>query len=283
VKKILEIIRNKTGIELRTQNLDNQPGDDFDASGSILRHGRLWLSRYRDRNYHNLLQFSWVTRFSNPGVRVSIEQEDGPSFSMSGPLGSYYFSFPTRTDRFLQAFQKLAGVGQWEDVTIFNLYTYQGSLSWKVMGASDSWDSKIPRWRDGNFDYYNLIFKQTMTDEPIVEGSLSPRNINIPMPEGVYQWKIQFQRRVLKRRFLRKKSFVTYNAECHEGQQIPKPGKGENSWDCGPDAIFGQSGPGSSVTEAIAKIVQGVLRDRERYGSGHTYVDGGIYDEKLAS
>lgn len=43
-------------------------------------------------------------------------------------------------------------------------------------------------------------------------------------------------------------------------------GKGENSWDCGPDAIYGMSSEGHSFEDAVATYVKAVLRERARRG-----------------
>lgn len=43
-------------------------------------------------------------------------------------------------------------------------------------------------------------------------------------------------------------------------------GKGESSWDCGPDAIYGMSSPGHSYEDAVAAYVKAVLRERARRG-----------------
>lgn len=48
---------------------------------------------------------------------------------------------------------------------------------------------------------------------------------------------------------------------------IPFEGKGENSWDCGMDGVFGTSGP--TVADAVGNAVKAVLRNRERYGGPH--------------
>lgn len=45
---------------------------------------------------------------------------------------------------------------------------------------------------------------------------------------------------------------------------LPFPGKGENSWDCGDDGIYGFGG--ASLESAIERAVTHVKRDRERYG-----------------
>ena len=51
----------------------------------------------------------------------------------------------------------------------------------------------------------------------------------------------------------------------HEGEQIPVPGKGENSWDCGEDATFSLSCPSTTISEAIGEMVKSCMRTRERY------------------
>lgn len=43
-------------------------------------------------------------------------------------------------------------------------------------------------------------------------------------------------------------------------------GKGENSWDCGDDAIFGCGSTGLTPALAVGDYIKAVLRDRERYG-----------------
>jgi hypothetical protein len=45
---------------------------------------------------------------------------------------------------------------------------------------------------------------------------------------------------------------------------IPHNGKGENSWDCGDDGLWGCGG--DTVEEAIGHAVSSVLRSRRRYG-----------------
>lgn len=43
-------------------------------------------------------------------------------------------------------------------------------------------------------------------------------------------------------------------------------GKGENSYDCGPDAIYGMSSEGHSFEDAVATYVKAVLRERAKRG-----------------
>jgi hypothetical protein len=48
---------------------------------------------------------------------------------------------------------------------------------------------------------------------------------------------------------------------------IPVEGKGENSWDCGMDGVFGTSG--KTVEDAVANCVRSVTRMRNQYGGPH--------------
>jgi hypothetical protein len=43
-------------------------------------------------------------------------------------------------------------------------------------------------------------------------------------------------------------------------------GKGENSYDCGPDAIYGMSSDGHGYEDAVAAYVKAVLRERAKRG-----------------
>lgn len=49
---------------------------------------------------------------------------------------------------------------------------------------------------------------------------------------------------------------------------VPVPGKGENSWDCGDDAISSSTAPVETVGEAIGSFYESIRRPREKYGSG---------------
>lgn len=92
------------------------------------------------------------------------------------------------------------------------------------------------------------------------------RDVEIPMPERVYRG------RATKRSFTyRSESFplvrkhgTSVEIEMFPGEQVPVPGKGENSWDCGDDAIFGATSWTPSIEEAVGRLVAGALRDRRR-------------------
>ena len=86
------------------------------------------------------------------------------------------------------------------------------------------------------------------------------------MPEGDYQDDYSIKRSIYKRPRWRRRVLETMVVDLPV--PIPVPGKGENSWDCGDDAIWSVAfnGANTSVEQAMNKVRDGALRDRERYG-----------------
>lgn len=83
--------------------------------------------------------------------------------------------------------------------------------------------------------------------------------------DGPYTGKARREHCEWKRRFSTKRvdDFVV----DMDPPGLPFPGKGENSWDCGDDAIYGFGGV--SLEAAIAKNVADVKRYRQRYGGSN--------------
>ncbi len=84
----------------------------------------------------------------------------------------------------------------------------------------------------------------------------------IPMPEGCYKAIATPETRTWTWRFGWKKVRKSINLHIEGG--IPFSGKGENSWDCGDDGLWGTGG--DTVEEAIGNAVASVLRNRRRHG-----------------
>lgn len=93
-------------------------------------------------------------------------------------------------------------------------------------------------------------------------------SVEIPMPEGNYAGRVRKETRVWKRPrwpWIRQRR-VEWWVDMIEG--VPHAGKGENSYDCGDDAVMGTGG--STRAEAIANVTRAALRNRERYGEAST-------------
>lgn len=90
-----------------------------------------------------------------------------------------------------------------------------------------------------------------------------PVEVFVPLPEGSYRAIATPETYVWRRRFyvpLRRRDDVRLDIPGG----IPFSGKGENSWDCGDDGLFGCGG--DTIEDAIAQAVKSVLRARRRYG-----------------
>jgi hypothetical protein len=100
-----------------------------------------------------------------------------------------------------------------------------------------------------------------------------PEPVVIPMPEGNYPGTLRQEHRVWKRKRWPWPSKTRSDFWIDMEVGIPTPGKGENSYDCEDDAIFGTGG--ASRSEAIGNVTKAALRQRERYGSDRWVPDAG--------
>ena len=126
-----------------------------------------------------------------------------------------------------------------------------------------------PWWREISLTKYK-IWGRTAS-EKIVEDSGA---CAIPMPEGTYPatWeKSRYEQRHVRwpgtwlDRVKSMDSKATFSIDEIPGG-IPNWGKGESSWDCGMDGLFGISGGFRTLEAAIGGAVESALRNRRRYG-----------------
>lgn len=125
---------------------------------------------------------------------------------------------------------------------------------------ADEWRSRDPWWRKqivlrvGDW----ILGKQRCE---VTKGT--PVEVFVPMPEGSYRAIATPETMIWRRRFyvpMRRRDDVTIDIPVG----IPFAGKGENSWDCGDDGLFGTSG--DTVDDAISNCVRSALRQRRRRG-----------------
>jgi hypothetical protein len=130
-----------------------------------------------------------------------------------------------------------------------------------------SWSSKEPWWMHWTFHFDNFILG-SMQHKLELHGQ--PTRIWIALPEGSYLAAAQYETRTWTRSrwpwWPFKKTRQATSVDVHAWHGLPHEGKGENSWDCGTDGLFGYSAEGHSVEAAIAKGVELTLKDRNRYG-----------------
>ncbi len=277
---MLENVLSKVGLTAQTQNLDQRPGDGYEASGNILKHGRVWIREVADRGREKL-RVEWVFGDLGLGAELAIGDCEGPEWNMHVivPGMKLFWSVPAE-QAVVDWFRKRSIGEKYDDIDIVYATFHDGALFWRMLHSDSTWHTATPKHRHGNFGLVDfLLGKFTVTRE-----TYETREVTIPMPEGGYTWTISMERTTITRPRWRPTVTRTFQADCKKGHQIPKPGKGESSWDCGPDAIHGMSGPGvRTIEEAIGKVVGRTLHDRRRRGAKDTYATGGIHDPERSN
>ncbi len=240
-----------------SQNLDSKPGDGWDASGSKLMHGRGRLY-FGNRD---IIRLEWSLRDHSLGTRLCIgDAECEVAGHISLLLGTLYWGFPCPAwlDRL---FNRGYHSGREFDASF-----HHGSFYWKFFARDGEWSSVDPWWMSWSVNFKDVLLGRMRHSEDRI---LETRSVVIPMPEGTYDATVVMKLESWKRLLGRRHRVIRAHIDVPVG--IPFPGKGENSWDCGPDATFGLCCSADTPEEAIGRLVASVLRDRQRNGGSHTY------------
>ncbi|KKN81392.1 hypothetical protein LCGC14_0320050 [marine sediment metagenome] len=217
-------------------------------------NGRAWWHFGKDSGWN--LAWQWV--FS-PRLRckfsIGHDEESGYGFSIGLPFFALYVS--------------LGYPGSYKkDKRDLSLSIHDWTLWWRVWADPDCWNNQRPRWRDGSFHFLDVLLgkvKHWKEDERVVD-------VLLPLPERSYPGTVEMYTGIWKRPrwFADRRSMC--EVEIPRGGKAPQfPGKGENSWDCGDDAIYGLHRECKTVPEAVGKYVEAVLHNRERRGVAFDY------------
>lgn len=90
----------------------------------------------------------------------------------------------------------------------------------------------------------------------------------LALPEATYPVHMEFYRctRYYTRFSYTTKPYTMSEMKMEKGIKVP--GKGESEWNCGDDATFGLWCQADSVPKALSKLLETIVEDRMRYGSG---------------
>ena len=136
------------------------------------------------------------------------------------------------------------------------------TIRWCFWSTSMEWHSKTPRWRDGSFNLVDfLLGRWNIVDRP-----LKYRWVLVPMPERAYVGCACLSEVTVKRPRWFGRCTPRVTIIMLPGEQVPFPGKGESSWDCGEDGYYESTSPARSISDGVAELVRSVLGRRERYG-----------------
>jgi len=236
-------------------------------------HGRAWLGDLRERVR---LRVEWVFGSSTCGAKLAfLNQGDTVSGHAALPPVALYWGvelpFRGAVHRFLDSLVNPTDMSDKYGAREFSLQVHDWAIWWSVWTDPNGWSSKRPRWRNGAFHVLDALLGKAKHSS--VE--LKRVSVVVPMPEGVYGGECALTEDTWQRPRWFAKRLRRATVEMRE--PIPFPGKGENDWDCGEDALYGLTAPASTVAEAVAATAASALRSRERYG-GIDYVP-----EKLRS
>ena len=148
-------------------------------------------------------------------------------------------------------------------------------LRYALWAKEHEWSKADPWWVRGvTIDFERVLFGRPAHEATVVDSGVCV----VPMPERNYEATYEVTEHVnhwSERLGRFRDPQVWYSTSIDPGAAIPVPGKGENSWDCGDDAIYGMSAGGRNVSDAIGKLVASALNTRQRHGGQHMSVPGG--------
>lgn len=204
--------------------------------------------------------------------RNGSESDCGVSF-YAGPLGSVWLRLRSPWTKWMNVKQ---GKPDWaySRKTGFRFFPWEGCyFQFNFEDIDGCWTKGQPWWRDATITK-RTFFGLTKTDTDKGASGLT----QVPLPEGNYPARWEHTTYTnhylsplgkLRDRVLGPREHSLVSLDIDGG--IPVEGKGENSWDCGMDGLFGVSG--ATVEDAVANAVRSVLRDRERSVGAE---DGGL-------
>lgn len=159
------------------------------------------------------------------------------------------------------------GIEVWELVK--RLPTFDSSFYWFEDGFwlqlfGDRWESRSDAqwWRKmHHFNVVDFIFGKAVHSEK----DIATYAVKIPLDGKQFPATIRMYESIWKRP--RAKTRRTKCADIKIDDPPKFPGKGENSWDLGDDAIYGMHTKADNVADAIGQYVKAVLHNRFRRGS----------------
>lgn len=212
---------------------------------SLIKHGKCWWHLSTKKT----IGLEWCLFNPDIGIGVDFEEygsHNGILLSFGCGLVSLYLSLDMGW-RFKR--------NREYSVRIFD------NTIWFACGRNpDEWRKGQPWYWDFNFCPADFFLGRPKYSSKV----LSEHNVVIPMPEGCYDATIKLEESTWKRPRWFKRTLRRADIEIPKG--IGYPGKGENSWDCGDDAMFGLTCPAENLSEAIGKAVSSVLESRLKYG-----------------
>lgn len=127
-------------------------------------------------------------------------------------------------------------------------------------GRDNTWQKGLLNWKDellGEVEQSRVVTRTVRT--------------SLSLPEGVYPCTVELvDVAVWNKNLPRSTRSVAKQCEVKFDEPAPPfPGKGENAYDVDDDSLHMHSGPGATVTDALASCFRFVMAKRERHGGLH--------------
>lgn len=226
------------------------------------KHGIRWWLHLRSRTRPQCVAvefYWWSPRF---GVTLSTDDE-GWNLSLALPPFALYLSLEG-----LPLWQPMKKhIFTWDnnrevwlpDRREFYVRVHDWTIWFAPWGRWGEWSRRDPWWVRGvSLNLKDLVLgRLTYAAEEL---ALVP--CHVPMPEGQYPAVAKVQRVTRGRTRWFKRTCQEVDLSIPKG--IPFAGKGENSWDCGDDGLFGIGG--DSIDDAIRRAQEAVYTSRRKYG-----------------
>lgn len=231
-------------------------------------HRRWWLNWQTREGRNNAVGMELVAPGRYVGAAVTFD--DTGDYAILVSLAVWVATLYIHLER-AKWVRRLPGVrwqsGDWlSGKRLLRLEFWGGSdahFSWTFWANPDSWSSTDPKWRKGLLPVERLLYGDRRTTDRVIDKGETV----VPMPEGDYPatWtRTEYTTRWS--RWPRAKVWHRWTIDVEKG--IPFPGKGENSWDCGEDAVYSSSAAADTPTleAAVASMSAYVTDRRRRYG-----------------
>jgi hypothetical protein len=217
--------------------------------------GRAWLWGNSERGQVARVEWHHSRHPSSLACEVSTgggDCEDELTFRLSLVFASYYLTFSGFLSRW-RRHERTTGIGLSGDHLV---------IQWRC--DDSSWSSRTGP--AAGWQWSCFVLDKLLGGAKYREGEPETHRIAVPMPEATYHGTCVLSADSWKRPLWFRKTVRRAKVDMDEGQQVPFPGKGENSWDCGEDGIFGMTCPAASVDDAVRAIQESANRQRRKYG-----------------
>jgi len=237
-------------IRFHGQNLNE------DRAGNICG---TWLKDHRAWFYFWKLTIAWQVQFFKwDHILLKFEWGgyDNEDFGFTIGLPGFFFALD-----FNGILPKRWKNYNWERTTGISIHN--GTIYFSIWN-DDSWSGQDkPKWQEFCFNYTDFFLGKAQYSTETL--SFNPR-VAVPMPEHNYWASVRIFQSTWKRSRWFVKRLTRTEIKLPKDKPIPVLGKGENSYDCGDDAIYSLTCPEVTEQNAVAALVQSALRTREKYG-----------------